>query len=231
MKPLTVDALIPALDEEDSLPRVLGGLRGAPLRRVVVVDNGSLDRTYAVARAHGAVPLYCGRRGYGSACLHGLAFLAADPPDAVVFLDGDGADDPADLPAVIGPLAAGEADLVIGSRTRGDAQPGALTPPARFGNALACTLVRWIYGVRFTDLGPFRAVTWAALEVLQMEDDGMGWTVEMQVRAARLGLRCAEVPVAYRRRVAGRSKVAGSLKGSARAGVKILWTIGREAVR
>jgi glycosyltransferase involved in cell wall biosynthesis len=228
---MKVDAIIPALNEEASLPGVLRGLEGRGLRQVLVVDNGSGDRTFAVAQDHGAVALFERRRGYGQACLRALEHLAADPPDAVVFLDGDGADDPSDLPALLAPIEAGEADLVIGSRVRGQAEPGALLPQAKFGNLLACALVRTLYGVEFTDLGPFRAVAWAALDRLQMADRNYGWTVEMQARAARLGLRCAEVPVAYRRRRAGQSKVAGTVKGSVKAGVKILWTIGREAAR
>ncbi|MCB9545015.1 MAG: glycosyltransferase [Myxococcales bacterium] len=228
---MIVDALIPALNEEESLPGVLAGLQGRGLRRVVVVDNGSRDATADVARAGGAEVVYCARRGYGSACLRGLDHLHADAPDVVVFLDADGADDPADLPAVLGPIAAGEADLVIGSRVRGQAEAGALTPVQRFGNALSCTLVRGLFGVRFTDLGPFRAITWDALQRLDMADPDFGWTVEMQAKAARRGLRCAEVPVDYRRRYAGQSKVSGTLEGSARAGAKILWTIGRERLR
>ncbi len=227
---MRVDAVIPALDEEASLPRVLAALRGRGLRQVVVVDNGSSDATFAAARDGGAVALFERRRGYGSACLRALEHLEADPPDAVVFLDADGADDPDDLPALLAPLEVGAADLVVGSRVRGEREPGALLPQARLGNLLACTLLRRLYGVEFTDLGPFRAITWAALDRLQMSDTGMGWTVEMQARAARLGLRAVEVPVRYRRRRTGRSKVAGNLKGSVRAGAKILWTIGREAV-
>ena len=225
------DALIPALNEEESLPGVLEGLRTRGLRRVVVVDNGSTDDTFGVAERHGAVALRCEARGYGSACLHGLQWLAADPPDVLVFLDGDGADDPGDLPALLGPIERGEAELVIGSRTRGDAEAGALTPVQRFGNLLSCNLVRALFGVEFSDLGPFRAITWPALVQLRMADPDFGWTVEMQAKAARRGLRCAEVPVRYRRRRFGESKVSGNLVGSAKAGVKILWTIGKEALR
>lgn len=228
---MIVDALIPALNEEESLPGVLDGLRGRGFRQVVVVDNGSTDRTYAVARAHGAVALYEGQRGYGAACLRGLRWMASDPPDAVVFLDGDGADDPEDLPTLLAPIEADEADMVIGSRVRGQAEPGALTPQARFGNTLACTLIRWLYQERFTDLGPFRALTWEALERMEMADEDFGWTVEMQVKAPRRGLRSAEVPVDYRRRRGGQSKVAGTVSGSFKAGVKILYVIGREMLR
>lgn len=224
---MRIDALIPAWNEAESLPTVLAGLRDRGLRRVVVVDNRSDDGTAAVARAHGAEVVWCGRRGYGSACLRGIDHLHADPPDVVVFLDADGADDPADLEALLAPIRAGRADMVIGSRVEG-AERGALTPVQVFGNALSCTLIRVFFGETFTDLGPFRAITWEALQRLEMADPDFGWTVEMQAKAARRGLRSAEVPVAYRRRVAGQSKVSGTIKGSFRAGTKILWTIGRE---
>lgn len=228
---MQVDAIIPALDEEESLPAVLAGLRGAGLRRVVVVDNGSTDATAAVAAREGAEVVHEARRGYGSACLAGLRHVAADPPDVVVFLDADGADDPAELPALLQPIRQAGAELVIGSRVLGGAERGALTPVQRFGNALSTRLVRLLFGVRFTDLGPFRAVRWSALQRLEMTDPDFGWTVEMQAKAARRGLRCVEVPVRCRRRLAGRSKISGTVRGSAKAGAKILWTIGREALR
>ena len=224
---MRIDAVIPALNEEASLPGVLAELRGRGLRRVVVADNGSVDRTAEVARTGGAEVVHCARRGYGSACLAGLAYLAEDPPDVVVFLDADGADDPADLPALLAPLERGEAELVIGSRVRGEAEAGALSPVQRFGNWLSCALLDRLYGVHFTDLGPFRAITWPALQRLRMADPDFGWTVEMQAKAARRGVRSAEVPVRYRRRRAGQSKVSGNVIGSARAGAKILWTLAR----
>lgn len=222
-----VDALIPAWNEAESLPTVLDGLANRGLRRVVVVDNRSDDGTAEVARAHGAQTVWCGRRGYGSACLRGIDHLQTDPPDVVVFLDADGADDPNDLEALLEPIRSGEAEMVIGSRVEG-AEPGALTPVQVFGNALSCTLIRAFFGAKFTDLGPFRAITWDALMRLEMADPDFGWTVEMQAKAARRGVRSIEVPVAYRRRVAGQSKVSGTIKGSFRAGTKILWTIGKE---
>ncbi len=229
--PLTVAVLIPALDEEAALPAVLAAIpragEGWRLAGVVVADNGSRDRTAEVARAAGATVVREPRRGYGAACLAGLAHLRGAPPDAVAFLDGDGSSDPADLHALLAPIAAGPADLVIGSRVLGDSEPGALTPVQAFGNRLATFLLAALFGARFTDLGPCRAIRWGALERLRMRDRDYGWTVEMQARAAAAGLRPAEVPVANRRRRGGRSKVAGTLRGAFGAGWKILWTIAR----
>jgi hypothetical protein len=168
------------------------------------------------------------RRGYGSACLAGLAALALSPPEVVVFLDGDYSDHPEELPGLLEPIQKGY-DLVIGSRTLGRAEQGALLPQARFGNRLACALIRLLYGFRYTDLGPFRAIRWEALQRIAMEDTGFGWTCEMQVKALRRGLRVTEVPVSYRRRV-GVSKITGTVSGTLRAGWKILWTIGRYAL-
>jgi glycosyltransferase involved in cell wall biosynthesis len=226
-----IAVVIPALDEEGSIGLVLDALP-CDVAPVVVVDNGSRDRTADVARAHGAVVIHEPRRGYGMACLAGLDLLRSHsqgPPDVVCFLDGDASDDPADLPRLVAPLLSGEADLVVGSRTRGGAQRGALLPQARFGNALATFLIRVLFGARFTDLGPFRAIRWSALEKLAMRDRGFGWTVEMQVKAARARLRHREVSVRYRRRHAGRSKVTGTIRGSVLAGATILATIARYA--
>ena len=221
---MIVDAVIPALDEEVSLGAVLDAIPSPLVRRVIVADNGSRDGTARVARARGAHVVLEPRRGYGAACLRALEALQSDPPEVVLFLDADGSDDPSEAPELLRPILEGRADLVIGSRVLGRAERGALTPHARFGNWLATRLLRALYGARYTDLGPFRAIRYGALQSLGMKDRDFGWTVEMQVRAARRGLRHMEVPVRYRRRV-GRSKISGTVGGSVRAGVKILATV------
>jgi glycosyltransferase involved in cell wall biosynthesis len=220
-----VAVVIPVLNERESLPLVVRDLPRALVEQIVVVDNGSTDGTDRVARELPVRLVAEPRRGYGSACLAGLRALAARAPDIVVFLDGDHSDHPEELPRLLEPIGRG-ADLVVGSRTSGLADPGALLPQARFGNALACFLIRALHGHRYTDLGPFRAIRWRALERLGMRDTNFGWTVEMQVKALKAGLSVAEVPVSYRRRV-GVSKITGTVGGTIRAGSKILWTIAR----
>lgn len=220
----TIDVLIPALNEEQSLPLVLAAIPKAWVRRVVVVDNGSTDRTADVARALGAIVVREDHRGYGAACLAGLAAMSEDPPSIVVFMDADFSDHPNELTRVVEPILVGDAELVIGSRTIGSRQRGALMPQALVGNKLACTLVEFLYDYYFTDLGPFRAITWDALCAIEMKDRDFGWTVEMQVKAARKSIPSVEVPVSYRKRV-GVSKVTGTVKGTVLAGYKILYTI------
>lgn len=224
-----VDVIIPALDEAKSIGLVLAALPQDHIRRVVVADNGSTDGTADLARAGGAEVVTAARRGYGSACLSGLAHLrATGPPEVVVFLDGDYSDHPEELPALLEPILAGRADLVIGSRVLGQRERGALLPQARAGNFVACTLIRLLYGTHYTDLGPFRAIRWEALERLEMVDPTFGWTAEMQVKALRQGLRVVEVPVSYRKRV-GVSKITGTVRGTVLAGYKILTTVVRYA--
>ena len=222
-----IDVVIPAFNEEESLPRVLAELPRPPVRRVVVADNNSTDGTARVAEEGGAVAVAAEVPGYGSACLAGLDYLRRhDPPEIVVFIDGDYSDHPEELPRLVEPILEGRADLVIGSRILGEREPGALLPQARAGNLVACTLIRLLYRHRYTDLGPFRAARWTALERLAMRDPDFGWTAEMQVKALRHGLRVAEVPVSYRRRI-GISKITGTMKGTILAGYKILWTVFR----
>jgi glycosyltransferase involved in cell wall biosynthesis len=223
-----VSIVIPALNEEDSLPLVLGALPRDRVHEIVVVDNGSTDATGSVAAANGARVVAEPVRGYGQACLTGIAAL--DEPDIVAFVDADYSDHPDELPTILAPILENRADLVIGSRMIGDREPGAMLPQALFGNRLATFLIKLFWGVRFTDLGPFRAVRADSLERIGMRDPDFGWTVEMQIRAAQLGLRCTEVPVSYRKRV-GRSKITGTVLGTLRASHKILWTIFRAAAR
>jgi glycosyltransferase involved in cell wall biosynthesis len=220
-----VSVVIPVFNERASLPLVVGDIPRPLVREIVVVDNGSTDDTASIAQDLPVRLVREPRRGYGSACLAGIAALAASPPDVVVFLDGDYSDHPEELPRLTAAISAG-ADLVIGSRMLGNREPGALLPQARFGNALACFLVGVLFGHRYTDLGPFRAVRWEALRDLGMEDRNFGWTVEMQIKALSKRLVVAEVPVSYRRRV-GVSKITGTVGGTVKAGGKILWTIAR----
>ena len=191
------------------------------MRRVVLADNNSTDATPDLARDAGFEVVFEPRRGYGNACLAALNHLEADPPDAVAFLDADLADDPAGLPELVTPLAEGQADLVLGQRRR-LAEPGALDPHQAFGNWLACTLLKFGTGHRYRDLGPMRVIRWESLRRLDMQDPTWGWTVEMQYKAVRRGLRVAEIDVPYRRRHAGRSKISGSLVGSVKAGTRII---------
>jgi rSAM/selenodomain-associated transferase 2/rSAM/selenodomain-associated transferase 1 len=216
-----ISTIIPALNEERSLGKVLTAIPPW-IDDVIVADNGSTDRTQEVALSHGARVVHEPRRGYGSACLAAMAEL--DCPDIVLFMDGDFSDHPDEADLLVDPIIAGNADMVLGSRVLGDHEPGALTPQAIFGNWLACKLIDLFWGVTFTDLGPFRAIRYNALQRLHMRDPDYGWTVEMQIKAARLGLSVLEVPVSYRPRV-GKSKVSGTVKGVIGAGTKILGTI------
>jgi len=221
-----VAVIIPALDEEASLPGVLQDLRRQGVTRVVVVDNGSTDGTSGVARENGARVIHERRRGYGAACLAGMADLTADPPAILVFMDGDQSDDPSDLPDLVRPIQGGDADLVLGVRT-GLAGGGSQAVPwhARMGNRVVRAGMRWLHGLDASDLGPFRAVRFSALLAMEMDDQNWGWTLQMQLRAHHLGMAVIEVPVSHRPRAAGRSKVSGSLAGSAAAGAKMLLTL------
>lgn len=214
--------IIPALDEEPAIGQTLDRVPRDLYCAIIVSDNGSRDRTAEIARAHGATVVCEPERGYGAACLRAISAL---PPsvEAVVFMDADASDDPAEAVTLLQPIYEGRADLVIGSRTLGQAEKGALEPHQLLGNRLATGIIRAFYGHRYTDLGPFRAIRAEALQKLAMRDRNYGWTIEMQIKALRHKLRVVEVPVSYRRRV-GVSKISGNWRASMAAGVKIIWT-------
>jgi glycosyltransferase involved in cell wall biosynthesis len=218
-----ITTIIPALNEELSVGKVIGDLPGC-IDQIIVVDNGSTDRTAGVARDAGAVVLLEPNRGYGSACLRALASLTPET-DIVLFIDADYSDFPEEAEKLLLPVAEDSADMVIGSRMLTLGAHNALPPVAAFGNWLSTRLIKIFWGVRFTDLGPFRAISRTVLDKLKMADTNFGWTVEMQIKAAKLNLRCLEVPVGYRSRSGGKSKVSGTVSGSLRAGLKILYLI------
>lgn len=223
-----IRVIIPAFNEQNAVGLVIEEIPGEWVSEIIVVDNGSQDQTFETAKAKGATALREDRKGYGQACLKGMAYLAStpNPPDIVVFLDGDYSDYPSQLPDLVQPIIKDEADLVIGSRALGVKEKGSMTIQQVFGNWLATTLIRWFYGVRYTDLGPFRAIRYTSLLEIGMADTNFGWTVEMQLKAAKQNLRTLDVPVNYRQRI-GISKVSGTLKGTIMAGYKILFTIFR----
>lgn len=216
--------IIPAFNEESSIGNVV---RDIPelVKEIIVVNNASTDNTVNVAREAGATVLTENEKGYGAACLKGISYVA-DKADAniVVFLDGDYSDYPEQMTELIQPIIDEDYDMVIGSRALGERGSGSMMPQQIFGNWLATTLIKLLYGYTFTDLGPFRAIKWDKLQEINMQDRNFGWTVEMQVKAAKLKFKCTEIPVDYRKRI-GVSKVTGTIKGTFMAGYKILWTI------
>lgn len=220
--------IIPALNEAKSIGLVIEAIPTQLVRHVIVGDNGSTDNTAQIAFDKGAIVVHAQQKGYGTACLAGMAYIQnlSIKPAIVVFLDGDFSDFPEQLPDIVRPIIEDQMDMVIGSRALGHKEGGSMTLPQKFGNWLATTLIRWIYGYHFTDLGPFRAIRWDALMSLKMKDPNFGWTAEMQVKAARKKLKTTEVPVDYRQRV-GVSKVSGTIKGSFLAGYKILLVVFR----
>lgn len=226
--PPIIDIIIPAYNEEAAIGAVIDAIPKAAVRHIIVCNNNSTDLTADVAARHGATVVHQPLPGYGNACLKGMGHIAqlAQKPDIIVFLDGDHSDHPEQLPDLVRPIAENMVDMVIGSRVLGKAAKGSLTPQQLFGNWLATRLLRLFYGVRYTDLGPFRAIRYTSLLQLHMADRTYGWTVEMQVKAAKQNLRSMEVPVDYRVRI-GQSKVSGTVKGTIGAGYKILWTIFR----
>lgn len=216
--------IIPAFNESKSIGNVISDIPFGLVKEILVVDNGSTDDTAMVAGQAGATVLHEPGKGYGNACLKGLDHLksTAEPNDIIVFLDGDYSDYPKEMTQIVQPIIDDRFDLVIGARHH--RQSGSMLPQQLFGNWLATRLIRFFYRVQFTDLGPFRAIRWSALQRIKMQDKTYGWTVEMQVKAAKLKLRCHEVPVSYRKRI-GISKVSGTVKGTILAGYKILLTI------
>lgn len=225
-----IDVIIPAFNEASSISLVLNDIDKSLVRRIVVVNNGSTDLTRSTAQNSGAIVVDEFQKGYGSACLAGLNFISDNPPEIVVFIDADYSDHPDELKNIVDPILKDGFDCVIGSRLLGKRESGAMLPQAIFGNKLACFLIRKIYGVRFTDLGPFRAIRWDALQQLNMSDKNFGWTVELQIKAIQKKLKITEVPVSYRKRI-GVSKITGTISGTLKAGYKILYLIGKYSLK
>ena len=220
--PSRISVIIPAFNEEDSIGLVLDALPQNLIHEVIVVDNNSTDNTARSASEKGARVVAEQRRGYGSACLKGISVL--DNPDIVVFLDGDFSDYPEELVKLVAPIESGEMDFVLGSRMILPESRSALLPQSRYGNQLAVFLMRLFFKHQFTDLGPFRAIRYESLKAIAMQDTNFGWTVEMQIKAVKKGLRILEIPVKYRERV-GVSKITGTFSGTIKAGTKIIYTI------
>jgi glycosyltransferase involved in cell wall biosynthesis len=221
-----VSVVIPALNEAENIAAVVRELPWALIRQCIVVDNGSTDATAAEAQAAGALVVVLSQRGYGRACAAGAAAASGE---ILVFMDGDGSDVSTEMDQLLQPILAGGYDFVIGSRRRGKREPGSMLVSQIFAGWLAGLLLRVLYGVRYTDMGPFRAITRQALQSLNMREETYGWNLEMQMRAAQRGLRIREIPVSYRKRAGGQSKVAGSLSGSLRAAIRIVQTLLRVA--
>jgi glycosyltransferase involved in cell wall biosynthesis len=226
---LKVAVIIPARNEESPLPGVLAEIPADKVAFVIVVDNGSTDDTAQVARQAGAAVVHEPRAGYGYACAAGIQAAAEQGAEALVFLDADGSFDATQISGLLAPIETGLADLVLGSRPAGGMEPGAMPPHARFGNWLVSRLMRLIYDLKVTDLGPFRAIRADLLAQLGMQEMTYGWPTEMMVKASRLGARVAEVPVRYRVRRGGRSKVSGTVRGTILATYFVLFVTLRYA--
>lgn len=226
---MRVIVIIPAFNEARSIGKVIGDLPAGVVDEVVVVNNASTDETEENAIAAGATVIREQRQGYGWACLKGIAYAQTKNPDVVVFLDGDYSDHPEEIVHLLAPIKNNESDFVLGSRMIGEREPGAMLPQALIGNRVACGLMKFLWNGKYTDLGPFRAIRFSQLLALGMEDKTYGWTIEMQIKALKAGLRYQEVPVSYRKRV-GVSKITGTVSGTIKASFKILWTIAYYAV-
>ena len=218
--------IIPAFNEQNAVGLVIDEIPKDWVSEIIVVDNGSTDDTFSQAESKGATALKEPIRGYGNACLSGMKHIANSrtKPDIIVFLDGDHSDYPDQLKDLVQPIIDGETDMVIGSRALGIKEKGSMTPQQIFGNWLATMLIKLFYGVKYTDLGPFRAIRYNSLLAISMQDRTYGWTVEMQLKVAKLNFRTLDVPVNYRQRI-GVSKVSGTIKGTIGAGYKIIYTI------
>lgn len=221
-----VYVIIPAFNEEESIGNVVRDIPSDLVQHVIVVNNASTDLTQLHAEKAGAIVVKEEKRGYGNACLKGIEYINSmgHKPDVVVFMDADYSDYPEEMRGLCIPIFEEGMDMVIGSRALGNREKGAMTVPQVFGNWLATNLLKVFYGVKYTDLGPFRAIRWDSLLVMKMEDKTFGWTVEMQLKAAKLGMKTTEVAVNYRKRI-GFSKISGTVKGTILAGYKIIWTI------
>ncbi|MYB66366.1 glycosyltransferase family 2 protein [Candidatus Poribacteria bacterium] len=222
---MNVSVIIPVLNEEGAIANVINDIPKELVQEIIVVDNGCTDRTAEIARKHGAKVVVEPRKGYGRACLTGIANV--NKADIVVFLDGDYSDDPKQMYSLVQPIQDGLAEFVIGARV--PSEKGALLPQAKFGNKLATVLMRFLFGVKYNDLGPFRAILYNKLLALEMQDKNFGWTIEMQLKAAKAGMNVIEVPVTYRKRI-GTSKISGTFIGSAKAGIKIITTLFRHRI-
>ncbi|MEL7005184.1 MAG: glycosyltransferase family 2 protein [Bacteroidota bacterium] len=221
-----IKVIIPAFNEQNGVGQVINDIPSNLVEEVIVVNNASTDETENVARAAGATVLKEPIKGYGRACLTGIGYVCKqnDDTDIIVFIDADYSDYPEEIVQLIKPIIENDVDMVIGSRALGNRESSSMTPQQIFGNKLATFLLKLFYGVKFTDLGPFRAIKYNKLMELEMQDKTYGWTVEMQLKAAKKKYKVAEVPVSYRQRI-GFSKISGTVKGTIMAGYKIIWTI------
>ncbi len=219
----TIAVIIPALNEEKTLPKVLGDIPKDLVDEVVVVDNGSTDKTPQIAEEWGVTLLRESKKGYGYPCLRGVGYLKTKNPDIVVFLDGNYSDYPTEIIKLVTPIVKEDYDMVIGSRVMGNYEKGSLRSPVYFGNLLAINLIRLFYRFKYTDLGPFRAIKFNKLLALDLNDN-LGWTIEMQVKAIKKKYKITEVPVSYRKGT-GKSKITGNIKGIIKVGYRIIWTI------
>jgi glycosyltransferase involved in cell wall biosynthesis len=221
---MKVAIIIPAYNEAPSIAKVVRAIPKDLNATVIVVNNGSTDNTVEEATSAGAIVLDESKKGYGWACLKGIEYAQKDGADLLVFMDGDFSDYPSEMSLLIDPILEGKMDFVLGSRVLGERERGSLTPQQVFGNWLATRMIRVFYGAKFSDLGPFRAIRTDALNALKMSDKTYGWTIEMQIKAAKKKLRFCEIPVSYRKRI-GVSKVSGTVKGTVLAGIKIIWAV------